>query len=138
MFEEYKNLRDYAQIGSSGDYAKIGSSGDYAKIGSSGHYAKIGSSGDDAKIGSSGDDAQIGSSGDDAQIEVKGKNVVCSAIGINSKIKGKIGTWITLAEYDDRGIVLFVKSAKIDGEKLKEDRWYHLKNKRIIELKEKD
>jgi len=123
-----------AKIGSSGYSAKIGSSGNYAKIGSSGNSAKIGSSGDSAQIGSSGDSAQIGSSGDYTQIEVKGHDTVCSAIGINSQIKGEIGTWITLAEYDISNKPIFVKSAKIDGKKLKNNVWYKLKNKRIIEV----
>ena len=63
---------EYAKIGSSGEYAQIGSSGDAAKIGSSGEYAKIGSSGYAAQIGSSGEYAQIGSSGDDARIGSSG------------------------------------------------------------------
>jgi len=44
----------------------------------------------------------------------------------------KNGGWITLAEYDDNGVVKFVKSAKIDGKKLKEDVWYKLENKKFV------
>ena len=130
---------DYAQIGSSGDSAQIGSSGDYAKIGSSGYYAKIGSSGYYAQIGSSGDSAQIGSSGYSAKIDVSGENTVAAAIGIDSKIKGVIGTWITLAEYerkDGKHIPKCVKSAQIDGEILKADTWYILKDGEFVEVDE--
>jgi hypothetical protein len=127
---------DDAQIGSSGNYAQIGSSGYGAQIGSSGNYAQIGSSGYGARIGSSGDDAQIGSSGDGAQIEVKGENGVCAAIGYNSKIKGKLGTWITLAEYDNNNKPIIVKSAQIDGKKLRPNVWYTLRNKKFTEVKE--
>ena len=72
------------------------------------------------------DSAKIGSSGDYA---------VVSAIGINSRINAKKGSWITLAEYDDDNKPICVKSAKIDGKKLKEDVWYILKNKKFVELK---
>ena len=130
---------DSAQIGSSGDYAKIGSSGDSAQIGSSGYSAKIGSSGYYAKIGSSGDSAQIGSSGNSAKIDICGKDSVAAGIGIGSIIKGTVGNWITLAEwvYDsskERHIPVCVRSAQIDGEKLKADTWYKLCGGEFVEV----
>ena len=132
---------NYAQIGSSGDSAQIGSSGDYAQIGSSGDSAKIGSSGDYAKIGSSGNYAQIGSSGDSAKIDICGKDSVAAGIGIGSIIKGAVGNWITLAEwtytYDGskgRYIPVCVRSAQIDGEKLKADTWYKLSGGEFVEV----
>ena len=130
----------YAQIGSSGDSAKIGSSGYSAqigssgysaKIGSSGYYAQIGSSGDSAKIGSSGDFAKIGSSGDSAKIESTGNHSVVMAAGNNSIVKAKIGSWITLAEWDYINEVwtpICVKTEQVDGERIKADTFYKLIN----------
>ena len=115
-----------AKIGSSGYSAQIGSSGYYAQIGSSGYSAKIGSSGDYAKIGSSGYSAKIGSSGDYAQIDITGEKSVGANISINGKIKGVLGTWITLAEYDFNRNPVCVKSAQIDGKVLLPDTWYRL------------
>ncbi len=130
---------DSAQIGSSGDYARIGSSGDYARIGSSGYYAKIGSSGDSAQIGSSGDSAQIGSSGDSAKIESSGEDSVICCSGDASVVKAKLGSWITLAEweYSDekaRMVPQFVKTEFVDGEKIKADTWYKLFNGEFTEV----
>ena len=130
---------DYAKIGISGDSAKIGISGDYAKIGSSGDYAKIGISGDSAKIGSSGDYAQIGSSGDYAKIESTGKHSVVMAAGNNSMAKTKIGSWITLAEWDYiNGVYtpICVKTEKVDGERIKSDTFYKLVNGEFKEVDE--
>ena len=127
---------DLAKIGSSGYGAQIGSSGDGAKIGSSGYGAQIGSSGDDAKIGSSGDGAKIGSSGNGAQIKSEGNNAVVAAIGIDSKIKAKKGSWITLAEYDEDLKPVCVRSAQIDGKSLKEDVFYQLKGGEFVEAAE--
>ena len=138
----------YAQIGSSGDYAKIGSSGYSAQIGSSGYYAKIGSSGDSAKIGSSGYYAQIGSSGDYAQIgssgasahiESTGNHSVVMAAGNNSIAKAKIGSWITLAEWDyvdDVWTPICVKTEQVDGERIKADTFYKLVNGEFKEVEE--
>nr|DAT76503.1 MAG TPA: hypothetical protein [Caudoviricetes sp.] len=133
------NGNNSAQIGSSGDSAKIGSSGDSAKIGSSGDYAKIGSSGDYAKIGSSGDSAQIGSSGDSAQIESTGNHSVVMAAGKDSIAKAKIGSWITLAEWDCINgvrIPICVKTEKVDGERIKADTFYKLINGEFKEVEE--
>ena len=140
---------NYAQIGSSGYYAKIGSSGDYAQIGSSGNSAQIGSSGDYAQIGSSGDSAQIGSSGNSAQIGSSGNyakinstgedSVICCA-GSGSVVKAKAGSWITLAEWeysDEKGRFAprCVKTEYVDGEKIKADTWYRLKNGEFEEVR---
>ena len=129
---------DYAQIGSSGDYAQIGSSGDYAQIGSSGNSAKIGSSGNSAKIGSSGDYAQIGSSGYCARINCAGEDSVICCAGHGSVVKAQIGCWITLAEwkYDGakkRYVPVCVKTEYVDGEKIKADTPYMLKNGEFVE-----
>ncbi len=130
---------DYAQIGSSGNYAQIGSSGDSAQIGSSGDYAKIGSSGNSAKIGSSGDSAQIGSSGNSAQIGSSGEDSVICCAGDGSIVKAKLGSWITLAEWeysDEKGRMVpqFVKTEFVDGEKIKADTWYKLFNGEFTEV----
>ena len=130
----------YAKIGSSGDSAKIGSSGYSAKIGSSGYYAQIGSSGDYAQIGSSGDSAQIGSSGYSAKIDSTGEDSVIMCAGRNSRAKAKVGSWITLAEWwnDDkeRYVPKCVKTEYVDGERIKADTWYQLKNGEFVEITE--
>ena len=132
---------DSAKIGSSGDYAQIGSSGNYAKIGSSGNYAKIGSSGDSAKIGSSGNYAQIGSSGDYAQIDSTGKDSIIMCAGSGSRAKAKLGSWITLAEWKwndekNRNVPICVKTEYVDGNNIKADTWYQLRNGKFVEVNE--
>ena len=132
---------DSAQIGSSGEYAKIGSSGNSAKIGSSGNSAQIGSSGNSAKIGSSGEYAKIGSSGDYAKINSTGEDAVIMCAGSRSKAKGKKGSWITLAEWvkdEEKGryVPVCVKTERVDGEKIKEDTYYTMKNGEFVEVEE--
>ena len=132
---------DYAQIGSSGGYAQIGSSGDSAKIGSSGGYAQIGSSGDYAQIGSSGDSAKIGSSGGSAKIDSTGEDSVIMCAGNSSIAKAKVGSWITLAEWEwsddkNRNVPVCVKTEYVDGENIKADTWYQLENGKFVEVNE--
>ena len=132
---------DSAQIGSSGDYAKIGSSGYSAQIGSSGDSAQIGSSGNSAKIGSSGDSAQIGSSGDYAKIDSTGEDSVIMCAGNSSRAKAKVGSWITLTEWKwsyekKRDVPVCVKTEYVDGDNIKADTWYQLKNRKFVEVTE--
>lgn len=101
-----------SEIGT-GDSAQIGSSGDYAQIGSSGNYAKINSTGEDS--------------------------VICCA-GSGSVVKAKAGSWITLAEWeysDEKGRFAprCVKTEYVDGEKIKADTWYRLKNGEFEEVR---
>lgn len=104
---------------------KISSSGDEAKIGSSGYWAKIGSSGNAARIGSSGYAAQI---------EMLKDNSISVSAGHNSRVKGKIGCWFALSEWQEKDnclTPLCVKAFFIDGKKVKEDVWYTLKNGKL-------
>ena len=109
-------------------------------------YAKIGSSCYSAKIGSSGYSAQIGSSGDYAKIVSEGKNAVVMAAGYDSAAKAKIGSWITLAEWvktgkkNEKGYIIWapkcVKTEYVDGDRIKEDTFYKLKNGEFVEVSE--
>jgi len=40
-----------------------------------------------------------------------------------------------LAEYGDNEKIICVKSAMIDGKKIKKDTWYQLKDKKFTEIK---
>ena len=105
----------------------------------SGDSAKIGSSGDSAKIGSSGDYAQIGSSGDSAKIDSTGEDSIIMCAGNSSIAKAKVGSWITLAEWkwsDEKNhdVPVCVKTEYVDGENIKADTWYQLKNGKFVEV----
>jgi len=92
-----------------------------------------------AQIGSSGDSAKIGSSGYSAQIESTGNHSVVMAAGNNSIAKAKIGSWITLAEWDCINGVwtpICVKTEKVDGERIKADTFYKLVNGEFKEFEE--
>lgn len=94
-----------------------------------------------AQIGSSGDCAQIGSSGDGAQIDSSGEDSVICCAGHGSMAKAKVGSWITLAEWEysefkKRLIPKCVKTEYVDGERIKADTWYGLKDGEFYEIKE--
>lgn len=99
-------------------------------------------SGYSAKIGSSGDSAQIGSSGYYARIDCTGEDSVICCAGHGSVVKASAGCWITLAEwkYDGekgRAVPVCVKTEYVDGERIKADTPYMLKNGEFVEVEER-
>ena len=63
--------------------------------------------------------------------------MICCA-GSGSVVKAKAGSWITLAEWeysDEKGrfVPRYVKTEYVDGEKIKADTWYCLKNGEFVE-----
>ena len=86
-----------------------------------------------------GDCAKIGSSGDSAQIDSTGVDSVICCAGHGCTVKAKIGSWITLAEWEyseekGRSVPRCVKTEYVDGEKIKADTWYRLKNGEFVEV----
>lgn len=93
------------------------------------------------QIGSSGDCAKIGSSGYSAKIDSTGEDSVIMCAGNSSIAKAKVGSWITLAEWKwsdekKRDVPVCVKTEYVDGENIKADIWYQLKNGKFVEVNE--
>ena len=83
--------------------------------------------------------AKIGSSGNYAQIGSEGRYAVICCAGHGSVAKAKVGSWITLSEweYDEvekAYIPVCVKTEKVDGEKIKGDTPYKLVNGQFVEV----
>ena len=100
------------------------------------HAAAQGYEGHAAAQGYQGHAAAQGNYGHAA---VGGKDAIAAAFGIEGKAKACLGSWIMLAEWANTSEgwhIKTVKTAKIDGEKLKSDTWYMLKNGEFEEVKE--
>jgi hypothetical protein len=96
----------------------------------SGNYANSATSGNRANSATSGYGAHSATSGVD--------NAIACAVGRKAKAKASKGCFIVLAEWyegenwtDARPIA--VKSAKVDGKKIKADQWYKLVAGKFVE-----
>lgn len=91
---------------------------------------------DDDKKSNTGNQSAATNTGDWSAATVEGKESVAMAIGCNSKAKGSIGCFIVLAEWkefeDGTYHIVDVKSAKVDGVKIKPDTFYKLVNGEFI------
>ena len=105
----------------------------------SGDAAQLAAWGDAAKLAASGRYAQLAASGFAAKLAASGENSVVAGIGINNIAKAALGCWICLAEWqikDDKYVPVCVKAAQIDGETLKAETYYKLKNGEFVEVEE--
>ena len=123
-----------SQLASSGEYSQLASSGEYSQLASSGYDSQLASSGDYSQLASSGNNSKLASSGNDSKLASSGNNCVIAGIGYKNTAKGKVGSWIVLAEYDLANFhVKLVKAVRIDGKKIKEDTFYKLENGKFVE-----
>ena len=68
---------------------------------------------------------------------VERKNSIAIATGYQGKAKGSKGSWIVCTERDNDNNILCVKAAQVDGEKIKENTFYTLKNGEFVESEDK-
>ena len=89
------------------------------------------------KATNTGDYSAATNTGYQSAAIVEGKESIALATGIKSKAKGKIGCFIVLAEWKENDYeyhLVDVKSAKVDGENIKEDTFYMLKDGKFVEV----
>ena len=87
-----------------------------------------------------GDYSASTNTGDYSKADVSGKESVAAALGIESKAKGVLGCWLVLAEWaKDENYNWYRKDVqcfKVDGETVKPNTWYALKDGRPVEVDE--
>lgn len=67
---------------------------------------------------------------------VSGEDSIAASLGVKGKARAGIGSWITLVEWKlvrGKWHIAAVRTERIDGEKLKADTWYILKNGEFTE-----
>lgn len=63
-----------------------------------------------------------------------GEQSIAIATGHNGKVKGALGCWIACAERDSKGDIIDVQIKKVDGQEIKADTWYRLRNGKFVEV----
>ena len=128
-----------AASGSLGNAAASGWKGNAAASGWKGNAAASGESGNAAASGLMGNAAASGSmgtavaSGAFGTASADGNQCIAVAWGINSRARGKIGTWIVVTEHDELGNIINAVMEKVDGDTIKADTWYTMRGGKIVE-----
>jgi len=113
----------------------VSNSGDYGAASNSGNYGAASNSGDSGAASNSGYSGAASNSGYSGAASNSGKEGIAMSVGIDSKAKGILGTWIVLSEWeykDNEYHRIDVKTAKIDGKLIKADTFYQLKDGKFI------
>ena len=101
--------------------------------GSRGNAAASGDMGNAAASGYMGTAVVTGMNGSAA---ASGKQCIAVAWGMYSKARGALGCWLVLSEHDVEGKrINGAMLVQVDGEAIKPDTWYTLKNGEIVEAR---
>ena len=124
---------DSSTAGTSGYYSTAGTSGYYSTAGTSGYFSTAGTSGDYSTAGTSGYYSTAAATGPYCRAKAEGNNSIAVANGYKSKVKGSVGCYLVLTEYDDDGNFLCADLKFVDGISIKADTWYMLKDGLAVE-----
>ena len=89
-----------------------------------------------AKESNTGDQSAATNTGDQSAATVGGAESIAVVTGYGSKAKGAVGCWLVLTERDEKMHILGVQAVCVDGETIKADTFYMLKNGAITEVDE--
>ena len=132
---------NWAHASTTGNWARAATNGYGAHAATTGNWAHASTNGYGAHASTNGNEAHAATTGDRAHAEVSGKESIASALGIEGKAKGALGCWIVCAEWESKNTgwhIKCVKAAAVDGEKIKADTWYTLKNGEFVETNAED
>ena len=130
VFEKCENAACEHASGLSGNAAASGLRGNAAASGGRGNAAASGASGNAAASGARGTATATGC---DGRASAVGTQCIAVAWGKDSLAKGTLGNWIVVSERSSSGDIVDAKLARVDGEIIKPDTWYTLRNGKIME-----
>ena len=121
------NTGDYSAATNTGNRSAATNTGDYSAATNTGYYSAATNTGDYSAATNTGYYSVAVVSGDDS---------IAFVSGYQSKAKGAKGCWLVLTERDDGMHIVDVQAVMVDGETIKADTFYTLKDKKIIEATE--
>jgi hypothetical protein len=130
------NTGDQSAATNTGYRSAATNTGDQSAATNTGYQSAATNTGDQSAATNTGNRSAATNTGNRSAAIVEGKESIALATGINSKAKGKIGCFIVLAEWKEINYeyhIVDIKSAKVDGENIKEDTFYMLKDGKFVE-----
>jgi hypothetical protein len=129
------NTGDRSAASNTGDCSAASNTGDCSAASNTGYRSAASNTGHRSAASNTGDCSAAISNGYGSKSWVEKSTSLAIASGKEGMAKGLIGSWIVVVERDDQWNIVCVKTAMIDGKKLKPDVFYTVKNKRFVEVK---
>ena len=101
---------------------------DYSAATNTWDYSAATNTGNRSAATNTGNRSAATNTGDCSAASVGGNDSIAIVTGKDSKAKGALGCWIVCTERDEDWNIVCVKAAKVDGETIKADTFYTLKN----------
>ena len=130
------NTGDCSVATNTGDCSVATNTGNRSVATNTGDYSAATNTGDYSAATNTGNRSAATNTGDYSAATAEGKSSVAIVTGYNSKAKGVKGSWIVCTERDKSYNILCVKATEIDGEKIKENTFYTLKNGEFVKAEE--
>ena len=125
-----------------GNRGAASATGDWGAASATGDWGAASATGDWGAASATGNRGAASATGDWGAASATGKSGVALAAGLECKAKGALGCAICCVErgkWDGEMCpILAVKAAIVDGETIKADTWYMLKNGEFVEVVEND
>ena len=134
--DKKSNTGNRSAATNTGNCSAATNTGDRSAATNTGDRSAATNTGNCSAATNTGDRSAATNTGDWSAATVEGKESVAMAIGYDSKAKGSLGCFVVLAEWKELGgeyHIVDVKSAKVDGEKIKPDTFYKLINGEFVE-----
>ena len=113
--------------------AKESNTGRQSAATNTGYQSAATNTGYQSAATNTGDRSAATNTGDRSAATVGGAESIAVVTGYGSKAKGAVGCWLVLTERDEKMHILGVQTVCVDGETIKADTFYMLKNGAITE-----
>ena len=119
-----------------GNQSAATNTGDRSAATNTGYQSAATNTGNRSAATNTGDRSAATNTGNWSAATVGGAESIAVVTGYGSKAKGAVGCWLVLTERDEKMHILGVQAVCVDGETIKADTFYMLKNGAIIEVDE--
>ena len=127
------NTKDYSSAVNTGYGSASVNTGYRSAATNTGDCSAATNTGNYSTATNTGDCSAATNTGDYSTSEVTGKHSLAVATGFNSIAKGSLGCWLVLADWRDNEIA-DMQIFKVDGEYIKPDTFYKLKDGQLTEV----
>ena len=127
---------NYGAASATGNYGAASATGFQGAASATGFQGAASATGDYGAASATGFQGAASATGNYGAASATGEKSVAMASGKNGKAKACLGSGIVLVERDDNWKIKAMRCAVIDGENLKPDTYYTLKNGEFVEAEE--
>ena len=126
---------DYSVASATGDYSVASATGDWSVASATGDYSAASATGDWSVASATGFQGVASATGCRGAASANNPTAIAVAWGPFGRVKGVLGAHIVCAEWRN-GKLVDAKMAVVDGNKIKADTYYMLKNGEFAEVKQ--